>query len=117
MVCSVLGSSFWEKVKEILSPGALGAKPWIFYTVYAFLVFAFNIFDIVRFSILFSVVLLSLDCIVMQQRPSKSDFNDSSVEVAKGKSSAICKTHIQIKDKEKILNKWGLCCSFQFSNS
>ncbi|XP_031501245.1 preprotein translocase subunit SCY2, chloroplastic [Nymphaea colorata] len=42
----VLGSSFWEKVKEILSPGAPGAKPWIFYTVYAFLVFVFNIFDI-----------------------------------------------------------------------
>ncbi|CAN6452877.1 unnamed protein product [Victoria cruziana] len=46
ILAAVLGSSFWEKVKEILSPGALGAKPWIFYTVYAFLVFVFNIFDI-----------------------------------------------------------------------
>ncbi|GFY98782.1 SecY protein transport family protein [Actinidia rufa] len=44
---SVLGSSFWEHVREILNPdSSLGAKPWVYYSIYAFFVFVFNIFDI-----------------------------------------------------------------------
>lgn len=45
---SFLRSPFWENVKEILNPEtSLGAEPWVYYTIYAFFVFIFNIFDIV----------------------------------------------------------------------
>ena len=45
---SLLGSRFWEHVKEILNPEtSVGAEPWVYYTIYAFFVFVFNIFDIV----------------------------------------------------------------------
>ncbi|KAM4074211.1 hypothetical protein ACJW30_10G078000 [Castanea mollissima] len=48
ILASLLGSPFWEHVKEILNPEtSLGAKPWVYYTIYAFFVFLFNIFDIV----------------------------------------------------------------------
>lgn len=48
LVCSILGSRFWENVKEILNPEtSVGAPPWIYYSIYAFFVFLFNIFDIV----------------------------------------------------------------------
>ncbi|KAK9280750.1 hypothetical protein L1049_003638 [Liquidambar formosana] len=47
IVASLLGSPFWEHVKEILNPEtSLGAKPWVYYSIYAFFVFVFNIFDI-----------------------------------------------------------------------
>ncbi|XP_062022971.1 preprotein translocase subunit SCY2, chloroplastic [Rosa rugosa] len=47
ILASLLGSSFWEHVKEILNPDtSIGAAPWVYYTVYAFFVFLFNIFDI-----------------------------------------------------------------------
>ncbi|XP_057509290.1 LOW QUALITY PROTEIN: preprotein translocase subunit SCY2, chloroplastic-like [Actinidia eriantha] len=47
ILASVLGSSFWEHVREILNPdSSLGAKPWVYYSIYAFFVFVFNIFDI-----------------------------------------------------------------------
>ncbi|XP_077218171.1 secY protein transport family protein isoform X2 [Tasmannia lanceolata] len=47
ILASVLGSPFWEHVKEILNPEtSVGAKPWVFYLIYAFLVFLFNIIDI-----------------------------------------------------------------------
>ncbi|KAF5188596.1 translocase subunit SecY [Thalictrum thalictroides] len=47
ILASVLGSSFWERVKNILNPEtSLGAEPWVYYSIYAFFVFLFNIFDI-----------------------------------------------------------------------
>lgn len=47
ILASLFGSPFWEHVKEILNPeSSIGAKPWVFYTIYAFFVFVFNIFDI-----------------------------------------------------------------------
>ncbi|KAK9945317.1 hypothetical protein M0R45_010838 [Rubus argutus] len=47
ILASLLGSSFWEHVKEILNPDtSVGAPPWVYYSVYAFFVFLFNIFDI-----------------------------------------------------------------------
>ncbi|XP_022758209.1 preprotein translocase subunit SCY2, chloroplastic isoform X2 [Durio zibethinus] len=47
IVASILGSPFWEHVKEILNPGtSIGAEPWVYYSIYAFFVFLFNIFDI-----------------------------------------------------------------------
>lgn len=47
ILASILGSPFWEHVKEMLNPeSSMGAKPWVYYTIYAFFVFAFNIFDI-----------------------------------------------------------------------
>lgn len=50
---SILGSRFWEKVKDILNPEtSLGAEPWVFYAIYAFFVFLFNIFDIVSIYLL-----------------------------------------------------------------
>lgn len=47
ILASVLGSSFWSNIKEMLNPEtSLGAEPWVYYTIYAFFVFLFNIFDI-----------------------------------------------------------------------
>ncbi|PIA30790.1 hypothetical protein AQUCO_05400118v1 [Aquilegia coerulea] len=47
ILASILGSSFWERVKNILNPEtSLGAEPWVYYSIYAFFVFVFNIFDI-----------------------------------------------------------------------
>ncbi|GFP82006.1 preprotein translocase subunit scy2 chloroplastic [Phtheirospermum japonicum] len=44
---SLLGLRFWEHVRDILNPDtSLGAAPWVYYSIYAFLVFVFNIFDI-----------------------------------------------------------------------
>lgn len=40
-------------MREILNPeSSLGAAPWVYYTIYAFFVFLFNIFDIVSTHIL-----------------------------------------------------------------
>ncbi|XP_052187468.1 preprotein translocase subunit SCY2, chloroplastic [Diospyros lotus] len=47
ILASLLGSPFWEHVKQILNPEtSLGAEPWVYYSIYAFFVFLFNIFDI-----------------------------------------------------------------------
>ncbi|XP_060667546.1 preprotein translocase subunit SCY2, chloroplastic isoform X2 [Ziziphus jujuba] len=47
ILASILGSPFWEHVKEILNPEtSIGAEPWVYYLIYAFFVFLFNIFDI-----------------------------------------------------------------------
>ncbi|CAL9748453.1 unnamed protein product [Musa acuminata subsp. burmannicoides] len=47
IMASIFGAPFWENLKEILNPGtSVGAKPWVYYTIYAFFVFLFNIFDI-----------------------------------------------------------------------
>ncbi|XP_028550408.1 preprotein translocase subunit SCY2, chloroplastic isoform X1 [Dendrobium catenatum] len=48
IIASIFNSPFWEYLKEILNPASsIGAKPWVFYAIYAFFVFLFNIFDIV----------------------------------------------------------------------
>ncbi|XP_028762211.1 preprotein translocase subunit SCY2, chloroplastic [Neltuma alba] len=47
ILASLLGSRFWEHVKDILNPDtSAGAEPWVYYSIYAFFVFLFNIFDI-----------------------------------------------------------------------
>ncbi|XP_074319281.1 preprotein translocase subunit SCY2, chloroplastic [Silene latifolia] len=47
ILASLLGSRFWGHVKEILNPEtSIGAAPWVYYAIYAFFVFVFNIFDI-----------------------------------------------------------------------
>ena len=47
---SLLGSPFWEHEKEIFNlETSPRAEPWVYYTIYAFFVFLFNIFDIVSF--------------------------------------------------------------------
>ncbi|KAI3460873.1 hypothetical protein Pfo_017536 [Paulownia fortunei] len=47
IVASLLGSRFWEHVRDILNPDtSRGAEPWVYYSIYAFFVFLFNIFDI-----------------------------------------------------------------------
>lgn len=47
IVASFFSSRFWTNVREILNPeSSLGAAPWVYYTIYAFFVFVFNIFDI-----------------------------------------------------------------------
>ncbi|KAL5796735.1 hypothetical protein ACOSQ2_001555 [Xanthoceras sorbifolium] len=47
ILASILGSPFWEHVKQILNPEtSVGAAPWVYYSIYAFFVFLFNIFDI-----------------------------------------------------------------------
>uniref|UniRef100_A0A0A0KJF3 Uncharacterized protein n=1 Tax=Cucumis sativus TaxID=3659 RepID=A0A0A0KJF3_CUCSA len=52
ILASLLNSTFWEHVKEILNPeSSIGAEPWVYYLIYAVFVFLFNIFDIVSFLI------------------------------------------------------------------
>ncbi|KAL0673786.1 hypothetical protein Bca4012_001767 [Brassica carinata] len=47
ILASILGSPFLLHVKEILNPeSTVGAPPWVYYSIYAFFVFLFNIFDI-----------------------------------------------------------------------
>ncbi|KAG0496643.1 hypothetical protein HPP92_001185 [Vanilla planifolia] len=47
VIASIFKSPFWENIKEILNPNnSVGAEPWIFYAIFAFFVFVFNIFDI-----------------------------------------------------------------------
>ncbi|GLT52739.1 hypothetical protein SLA2020_260610 [Shorea laevis] len=47
ILASILDSPFWRHVKEILNPETfIGAEPWVYYSLYAFFVFLFNIFDI-----------------------------------------------------------------------
>lgn len=47
ILASLLDSRFWQHVKEILNPeSSFGAAPWVYYAIYAFFVFVFNIFDI-----------------------------------------------------------------------
>ncbi|CAI9774351.1 unnamed protein product [Fraxinus pennsylvanica] len=47
ILAGLLGSRFWEYVRDILNPEtSRGAEPWVFYSIYAFFVFLFNIFDI-----------------------------------------------------------------------
>ncbi|MCL7037756.1 hypothetical protein MKW94_006834 [Papaver nudicaule] len=47
ILAGLLGSPFWGRIKEILNPeSSLGAAPWVYYSIYAFFVFVFNIFDI-----------------------------------------------------------------------
>lgn len=46
-VASIFGSRFWERMRDILNPDtSIGADHWVYYFVYAFCVFAFNIIDI-----------------------------------------------------------------------
>lgn len=53
LIGSLLGSPFWKHVKEMLNPDtSVGAEPWVYYSIYAFFVFLFNIFDIVSFLLL-----------------------------------------------------------------
>ncbi|KAF3547260.1 hypothetical protein DY000_02001669 [Brassica cretica] len=47
ILASIVGSPFLLHVKEILNPeSTVGAPPWVYYSIYAFFVFLFNIFDI-----------------------------------------------------------------------
>ncbi|XP_061341336.1 preprotein translocase subunit SCY2, chloroplastic [Gastrolobium bilobum] len=47
ILAGLLGSPFWGHVKEILNPEtSVGAEPWVYYCIYGFFVFLFNIFDI-----------------------------------------------------------------------
>ncbi|KAH6808398.1 SecY protein transport family protein [Perilla frutescens var. hirtella] len=46
-VASIFGSRFWERVRDILNPDtSSGADPWVYYLIYAFCIFLFNIIDI-----------------------------------------------------------------------
>ncbi|XP_051120590.1 preprotein translocase subunit SCY2, chloroplastic [Andrographis paniculata] len=47
IVASLFGSRLWENLRDILNPDTpSGAPPWVYYSIYAFFVFLFNIFDI-----------------------------------------------------------------------
>ncbi|KAL1830818.1 hypothetical protein ACET3Z_000469 [Daucus carota] len=49
ILAGLLGSPVWEYIKQMLNPEtSTGAGPWVYYTIYSFFVFVFNIFDIVR---------------------------------------------------------------------
>ncbi|WOG81613.1 hypothetical protein DCAR_0100764 [Daucus carota subsp. sativus] len=48
ILAGLLGSPVWEYIKQMLNPEtSTGAGPWVYYTIYSFFVFVFNIFDIV----------------------------------------------------------------------
>ncbi|KAL2497065.1 Protein disulfide-isomerase [Abeliophyllum distichum] len=47
ILAGLLGSRFWEHVRDVFNPQtSRGAEPWVYYSIYAFFVFLFNIFDI-----------------------------------------------------------------------
>lgn len=49
ILASLLKSPFWERARDILNPAAVvasGSKPWLYYSLHAFLVFSFNLLDI-----------------------------------------------------------------------
>ncbi|EPS71708.1 hypothetical protein M569_03052, partial [Genlisea aurea] len=47
ILASILGTKFWENVRDVLNPHtSRGAAPWVYYSIYGFFVFLFNIFDI-----------------------------------------------------------------------
>ncbi|KAL2556770.1 Preprotein translocase subunit SCY2 [Forsythia ovata] len=47
ILAGLLGSRFWEHIRDVLNPQtSRGAEPWVYYSIYAFFVFLFNIFDI-----------------------------------------------------------------------
>lgn len=49
ILASLLKSPFWERARDILNPAivaASGSKPWLYYSLHAFLVFSFNLLDI-----------------------------------------------------------------------
>nr|XP_017220431.1 PREDICTED: preprotein translocase subunit SCY2, chloroplastic-like [Daucus carota subsp. sativus] len=47
ILAGLLGSPVWEYIKQMLNPEtSTGAGPWVYYTIYSFFVFVFNIFDI-----------------------------------------------------------------------
>ena len=49
ILASLLNSPFWENARDILNPTTMAAsssKPWLYYSLHAFLVFSFNLLDI-----------------------------------------------------------------------
>eukprot|EP01018_Ginkgo_biloba_P029969 Gb_28420 [translate_table: standard] len=49
ILASLLQSPFWERARDILNPATMaasGSKPWLYYSVYAFFIFSFNLLDI-----------------------------------------------------------------------
>ena len=58
---SIFGSHFWKNLKEIMNlRTSAGGSPWVYYLTYAFLVFVFNIFDIVSLCLIFIIVFQSI---------------------------------------------------------
>jgi len=61
IMASIFGSHFWKNLKDILNPRtSAGGSPWVYYLTYAFLVFVFNIFDIVSLCLIFIIVFQSI---------------------------------------------------------
>ncbi|XP_078444976.1 secY protein transport family protein isoform X2 [Wolffia australiana] len=70
---SILGSRFWENVRDILNPEtSLGAEPWVFYAIYAFFVFLFNIFDIANLPKEISDYLTKMGARIPNVKPGKA---------------------------------------------
>ncbi|CAA7398493.1 unnamed protein product [Spirodela intermedia] len=73
ILASILGSRFWEKIKDILNPEtSLGAEPWVFYAIYAFFVFLFNIFDIANLPKEISDYLTKMGARIPNIKPGKA---------------------------------------------
>ncbi|MQL68982.1 hypothetical protein Taro_001251 [Colocasia esculenta] len=73
ILASFLGSRFWENVKNILDPEtSLGAAPWVFYSIYAFFVFLFNIFDIANLPKEISDYMTKMGARVPNVKPGKA---------------------------------------------
>jgi len=64
IMASIFGSHFWKNLKDILNPRtSAGGSPWVYYLTYAFLVFVFNIFDIVSLCLILIIVFQSIGCV------------------------------------------------------
>ncbi|KAL2943650.1 Preprotein translocase subunit SCY2 chloroplastic [Bienertia sinuspersici] len=73
IIASLLGSRFWEHIKEILNPEtSIGAAPWVYYTIYAFFVFVFNIFDIANMPKEIAEYLNKIGARIPQIKPGKA---------------------------------------------
>lgn len=73
IIASIFSSPFWENLKEILNPASsIGAEPWVFYAIYAFLVFLFNIFDIANLPKEISDYLTKMGARIPNIKPGKA---------------------------------------------
>ncbi|KAJ6794309.1 putative preprotein translocase subunit SCY2, chloroplastic isoform X2 [Iris pallida] len=73
IMASFFASPFWENLKEILNPRtSVGADPWVYYAIYAFFVFLFNIFDIANLPKEISDYMTKMGARIPKVKPGKA---------------------------------------------
>ncbi|KAE8719434.1 Preprotein translocase subunit SCY2 [Hibiscus syriacus] len=100
IVASILGSPLWEHVKEISNPTtSVGAEPWVYYSIYAFFVFLFNIFDIANLPKEIAYYLNKMGAMIPNIKPGKATIEYLS-KVGDGKEEYMD------DDIDDILKEW-----------